>query len=80
MIKKVGKRYYDGELKFVEVPCNNQGWVDASQYLPEDYVMCRVELDDGTRRSAWHSGNKWDGAWIRESDQILFWKKENEAF
>jgi hypothetical protein len=80
MIKKVGKRYSDGELKIAEVPCDKEGWVDASKFLPEDYVMCRLELKNGKRKSGWHSGNKWDGLWLNEVDEILFWKKENEAF
>jgi len=74
-MKKVG---LDLTLSYWNIPADEDGWVDAKQYLPADYDLCFLKLKDKKSRFGWSSGFSWDGLNITKEDEILYWKKEKE--
>lgn len=83
LIKKVGVSYiHDGIEKPVFFLYRDvislDEWVDASKYHPGDYDLVLLKLENGITRVGWHSGFKWDGLKLEESDKILYWKRKQD--
>ncbi len=63
------------KLSYEAVPKDENGWVNAKEYIPRDFDMCSLKIKDRKTKSGWAIGNKWDGLNIRPKDEILYWKK-----
>ena len=76
---QVEKSYKDGKIKYTykDVKYDIDGWVDAKKYLPADYDLCLMKTKSRTLYG-WYSGLSWDGMKIKDSDQILFWKRKQQ--
>lgn len=80
MILKVGRSRVNGEIpRFVaykDIKADNDGWYDALWYLPADYDLVYVRIDDKPVCVAWSIGKGWDGLNITEDDRVLYWKRK----
>jgi hypothetical protein len=80
-LQKVGQKYLDKDKKWKKCQYNmfeydEDGWADASRFLPLDFDLCNVKVKDKPKTySGWHTANYWDGLNIKKDDVILYWKK-----
>lgn len=81
-MKKVGKSLVEETgkvLSYRTVKMDIDGWVNAKEYLPDDYDIMYLKIKDRQSTHGWISGNKWDGLRIRPDDEVLYWKRKQEA-
>ena len=69
-IRKVGMNlpYYN------RVVSDDDGWADASKFLPADYDLCEIMTDEG-KKNGWCHGRSWDGYKIEQGDKIISWRR-----
>lgn len=63
-------RYQDCEKDF-------DGWVKAKDFLPIEYDLVSLKLDDGRIIKGWLSLNQFDGLKLKDNDKVIFWKKHD---
>lgn len=83
MTKKVGFRYPpdNKKLTYARVETDADGWVDINDYLPADYDLTFVKLDNRSGTfSAWSTGTNWDGEKLSPDDTIVYWKRQFPAW
>lgn len=61
-------------LTYSRVKKDFDGWVKAEDYLPEDFDLVLLKIDNGIKKG-WWAGNKWDGLRYYEGEEVKFWKK-----
>ena len=71
-IPKTGKYR---KLKYSDIVCDADGWVDAKQYLPMDFDLVYMRTEKGIY-VGWSIGKKWDGIKHSKKDKILYWKRK----
>jgi len=71
--KKVGRNGF----RYTKVIYDQKGYAEAEHYIPEDFDMCYLKLDDGTIKKGWWGGFAWDGASVNKYDTITQWKRQN---
>lgn len=49
------------------------------EYLPDDYDIMYLKIKNKPSSHGWISGNNWDGLKIKPDDEVLYWKKKQEA-
>lgn len=61
------------------VKYDEDGWVDATKFLPIDYDLMYLKVDGvkGFIRG-WYSGTVWDGLKYQEGQKVLYWKMAKE--
>lgn len=64
---------------YVSIPKDSLGFADASLYLPEDYILCTLNLEDGRRHHGWWTGHNWDGYKMKARDKVISWRRSEEA-
>ena len=77
---KVGAKYAapDGKNKYYRYPDvkrDEDGWADATKFLPADYDLCRLKIKDRKSISGWHKVNQWDGVFLKDGYEVLYWKR-----
>lgn len=79
---QVGKEYTkkrDGihrpKLTYAKVPNDGNGWVDASQFLPADFDLVTMKIDDANYKSGWFQGRSWDGYKYEPGEVVTHWKR-----
>lgn len=72
-VKRVGRNGY----RYTQVKYDDDGFADSSIYLPEDFDMCYLLLDDGKIKKGWWGGFAWDGAVVNKDDTITHWRRQN---
>lgn len=60
--------------KYADTETDKEGWIDCQKYLPKEYDLCLLQLEDKTK-TGWHTGTTWDGLKLKESDTVLSWKR-----
>lgn len=54
---------------------DEEGWIDASRFLPEDFDMVEIKSDGLKQVFGWCMGKCWDGLYVKPKMKIKFWKK-----
>lgn len=82
--KEVGKSYPEPKV-FTYSRCKPEknGWIDPNKYLPLTYdlVILKIKRNKKISRkefSGWWNGGLWDGPHITSTDEIVYWKREEE--
>jgi len=66
-------------FSYREIPCDPDGWIDASKYLPADFDLCRLMVEGKKRHmTGWVVEGNWFGRRIDSKDKVLFWKRIKE--
>lgn len=69
---KKGFKYTYKEVKYLD------GWADAELFLPNNFDLVFLKLEEGKTRSGWHTGMGWDGLKLQPTDKVQYWKKKDE--
>lgn len=54
---------------------NDAGWADVEKYLPEDFDLVSMLLENKRIINGWINGLLWEGLRLKSTDKVLFWKK-----
>ena len=57
---------------------DEDGWVDASKFLPMPYELVRVKTQDKSK-NLWWNGREWEGFRKKDEDKVFYWKAGNEC-
>lgn len=71
-MKKVG---LDNNFFYTDVEYDADGWVDAKRFMPADFDLCLLKIEDKSSIPGWASGFNWDGLRVKKKDKVLYWKK-----
>jgi len=52
----------------------NKMWIDSNFYLPLDYDLVEVKIDEKIKKG-WHALGKWDGLYFPKNAIVNFWRK-----
>lgn len=75
--KKVGYKYEGDKAPFqYKQVLYLDGWADAQRYLPADYDLVLLKLDNGRVRAGWSTGCGWDGLKLQPEERVLYWKRK----
>lgn len=66
----------DKILSYCNCPKDDDGWVDAGKYLPNNYDLVFIKTKNKVY-SGWYSINCWDGYGVKEDIEVICWKKNN---
>lgn len=55
---------------------DKDGWVDAKLYLPEPFDLCWLKIAPEKLDFGWHTGTSWDGLRVKNTDNIISWKRK----
>lgn len=75
LIEKNGKTK---ELTYTDVPTDIDGWVDSSKYLPEDFDLVELRMEDNIIESGWAIGSTWDGLYVDSDSKVNYWRRITE--
>ena len=77
---KVGKDRVPTTRAFTykDVLYDDDGWADATKFLPGDFDLVNIKLEDNTFLSAWYTGVGWDGLVIKRDNKVKAWKRKPE--
>ena len=73
--KKTNKKR---KFSYTDVKYDDEKWADASEYLPADFDLVFLRIQDKPITSGWINGIKWEGLKVIEADKVLYWKKRKE--
>lgn len=77
--KKVGRKYENQNfVAYRDCVTDIDGWVKSADFMPEDYDLCRLKMENGKTRMGWYTGQSWDGAHIKEEETVIYWKRHME--
>lgn len=81
MTLKVKRDLFEGAIKprywtYKDVKYDEDGWADANKYLPADYDLVYLKIEDQPCVCGWSAGNSWDGLQVKKEDKVLFWKRK----
>ncbi len=63
-------------FSYRDVEYDEDGWVDATKYIPEECDLVILRMDDDRSLPGWWTGNGWDGLRIKRKDKVLYWKRK----
>lgn len=66
------------EFSYRDIFYDEDGWADATKYLPEDFDLITMKMKNGDYKSGWSIGNSWRGARLRKDDEVLYWKRKSD--
>lgn len=82
MIERVGsEKTVDGKIKrfsYIHVNYDKNGWADATKYLPANYDLVLLKLENGKFCNGWLNVNTWDGLHLKPTDKVLYWRRKLE--
>lgn len=79
MIKVGTKKEKGSHYGYNDVHFDKDGWADATKFLPADFDLCHLKTTRTKEPvSGWHTGAVWDGRRLKETDTILYWKKNGD--
>ena len=61
-----------------DVEYDIDGWADSKRFLPEDFDLVFMRLKREKTITGWVNGNTWDGLRLKDDDEVLFWKRNEE--
>jgi len=53
----------------------NNDWIQADKKKPEDFDLVIVVTKGGKECPAWWDGSRWSGLRLRESDEVISFKR-----
>ncbi len=65
-------------ITYQEIPYDQDGWADASAYLPEDLELMHIKVSGKKVFSGWCIGKHWEGLRLKPEDVVLYWKRNKE--
>ena len=63
---------------YSDAKCDEDGWVDAKNFMPMDFDLCQLKVKDKKIRVGWNCGSIWDGLKVAHDEEVLYWKKSKE--
>ncbi len=54
---------------------DRESWYDIKTKKPPEYEMCDLITKEGKVRRGWSTGAHYDGLKIKESDEIVKWRR-----
>lgn len=75
--KKGSKKCYS----YMDVKTDYDGWVDSTQYLPVDYDLVYVRVNNGINvrtKVGWYTGYEFDGLHLKDNEKIEYWKRKGD--
>lgn len=76
-IMKTGKQIRS-YMTYSDVKTDYDGWADAEQYLPKEFDLVHLKLNNGKHSKGWRSTTSWDGRKFDPGTVILSWKKMDD--
>jgi hypothetical protein len=74
--KKVGRKYENQNfVSYCDCNTDYDGWIKTADFLPEDYDLCRLKMENGRTHMGWSTGGGWDGANVKQDDKVIYWKR-----
>ncbi len=78
---KIGKDSVEGgnkrrKLSYKDIVTEPEQWIDAHKCLPADYDLVDIKVKGKGIISGWSVGRKWEGLRLKNSDEVLEWKKK----
>jgi len=64
------------KISYREVKYDEDGWVDANEFLPIPFDLCTLKTEEGQYKSGWYTGQGWDGQRIKEDEKITYWNRK----
>lgn len=65
--------------KYSDVPLDVNKWACDLNYMPIPYDLMHVKVKDSPRiKSAWWNGSQWQGLRLKEDDQVIAWKRNQD--
>ena len=64
---------------YIKVDCDDDFWVDASNWLPDDFDLCYLRREDGNIKVGWRSCRHWDGYSVGRHEDFIHWKVKDAA-
>jgi hypothetical protein len=77
--QQVGKQYGRGRkhlFAYSMVEYDKDGWVDCDNFLPLDYDLVYMKLDNKIL-VGWRRDHKWDGLHYRNREMVYMWKRKD---
>ena len=72
--KRVGLTYDDEFFAYKNIIAEETGWIDPLKYLPYEYDMVELNLENKIPIKGWLTGNHWDALRLKKTDKVLGWK------
>lgn len=65
--------------KYSDVPTDREKWVYDLSYYPIPYDLMYLKVKGACRiRSGWWDGKNWKGLRMKDTDEIIAWKRNYE--
>jgi hypothetical protein len=74
-MRKIG---IDKTLTYKNIPRDQDGWVNAKNYMPADFDLCLLKITNKPIIAGWSNGLSWDGLKIKKTDEVLKWKDKRD--
>lgn len=76
----VNRTVKDGKKKYGygDIETDIHGWADVNKYRPATYDLCSLKTKDKVLHG-WYALGRWDGLKIKDSDEILYWKRKDDG-
>jgi len=71
--EKNGRKIYH-KFSYTEIDYDLDGWVDVDRFLPEEYELVTLWLEEGIK-NGWHTSAGWKGFRLKDYDVVIYWKK-----
>lgn len=69
------------KTEYRHVTYDEDGWADASKWLPADYDLVFMKTERGPTLPGWSYGNGFEGMRLKSTDKVLYWKhKPDEKY
>ena len=79
-MRKVDRDFVDKKnppkISYRHVRFDEDGWADASKWLPADYDLVFLKLERGPTIAGWAYGNEFLGLKLKDDDKVLYWKRK----
>jgi len=66
------------EYLYSDVEYDQDGYADASKYLPADFDLVSMKIEGQKPLPGWSHGRSWDGLNLKPGSKIISWKKMQE--
>lgn len=62
-------------FRYLVTKFNDEGWAESAKACPVPFDLVTVETKTGKRLPAWWAENAWEGYRLKNSDEVLRWKR-----
>ncbi len=70
------KKQKQRKVNYLDVHYDEDKWVDATKFLPEDFDLLYLKLSNIKKvLPGWSNGKQFEGANIPKDSKVLYWKR-----